>query len=305
MFSINSQRMKNLYKNKEIFICKHDIHQHFSSQMSVYHVLEDKNCYPDGCIYFKWKCKILAKKKKCHRNFSFVGKECFSCQYFFEEKIHQYPQIQLNDSEKNSFLSDYDDFIDWIHEIKNQRILCEGKVYSIRPNFTIRFNNQKLIPDINGFLVTFEEGFIQNILFEDRFFLHISADLQNKLRIRREDEIEFQADLKVKKGKFEFFKPGKINFYLRGTDRAPTKSEALVSLNTATLFNDQPIKCKQCQYSILPEIQGKTSGVKRALICTKGIVDDNYCTINLDLDGDKPEECANKDWNKSYCSKTI
>ena len=97
---------------------------------------------------------------------------------------------------------------------------------------------------------------IQNKLFDDQFFLHISTSVQNRLRIRSDDEMEYYADLKIKKGKLEFYHPNKINFYLRGSEKPINKSNALVSMTSATIFQNQPKKCKQCVHSIIPEIEG-------------------------------------------------
>lgn len=293
--------MKNLFKQKGIFICKHDVHQEFSSQMSVYHILEEKRCFPNGCVYFKWKCKILAKKKKCHRNFSTVGRKCFSCKYFYEEKIHQFPEILLESQEK--FLNDYIEYLEWIETLKTKRVLCEGKVESIRPDFVVNKYNGKFQLKVRGFLISFTEGFIQNTLFEDQFFLHITASLQNKLKIKKDDEIEFFADLKIVQGRMEFYHPNKINFYLRGSDQPMNKGDALVSMNSATIFQNQPEKCKQCIHSVLPEIEGIKYGRKRALVCTQGINDYNYCVDFSQKSIEREyENCANPDHN---CNKTL
>jgi hypothetical protein len=293
--------MKNLFKQKGIFICKHDVHQDFSSQMSVYHILEEKQCFPDGCVYFKWKCKILAKRKKCHRNFSTVGRKCFSCKYFYEEKIHQFPQMHIESKEK--FMDDYAEYREWIKTLQSGRVLCEGKVDSIRPDLMVNKYNGKFQLKIRGFLISFEEGFIQNMLFEDQFFLHISTTLQNKLKIRKNDEVEFFADLKVTQGRLEFYHPNKINFYLRGSHKPMNKGDALVSMASATIFPNQPEKCKGCIYSILPDIEGIKFGRKRALICTKGINDFNYCVVFSEkTPGCEKESCANSDLS---CNKTL
>ncbi len=136
--------MRNLYKQNNFFVCKHDTHKHFSSKISVYHILEEKKCYPNGCVYFKWKCKTLAKKKKCHRNFSTVGKHCFSCKHFYEEKIHQFPQLIISENEESNFFEEYGEFCDWIISLENKQIFCEGIIHSILPDFTINKNKGKL-----------------------------------------------------------------------------------------------------------------------------------------------------------------
>ncbi len=288
-----------MFKQQDVFICKHDVHRHFSSKMSVYHVLENKQCFPHGCVFFKWKCKILAKKKKCHRNFSTVGRQCFSCKYFYEEKIHQFPQMVIENVDEKQFFSEYENYVEWIKSLEDKRILCEGKIESVRPDFIIQKEGNKYKTGVRGFLLTFKEGFIQNKLFEDQFYLHISVFLQNKFRFRSGDEIEFYSDLKINNGKLEFFHPNKINLDLRGTEKPITRSDALVSANSASIFFSQPEKCRQCAHSIIPEIQGARFGQKRALICMKGINDHQFCISFIEeIINKESEQCEVNDCNK-------
>jgi hypothetical protein len=294
--------MRNLYKQKNIFVCKHDTHQHFSSKMSVYHILEERNCYPNGCVYFKWKCKTLSKKKKCHRNFTSVGKHCFSCKHFYEEKIHQFPELKVN---KSIFFEQYSEFCDWIGSIKNKRVFCEGIVNSVLPDFVINKNNEKLKLGVKGFLISFKEGFIENQHIEDSFYMHVDSMQQNKVRLRENDEIECKAILKVVDGRLELFYPKNIDFYLRGKSKPLLKSDLLVSLNTATIFYIQYDKCKRCRFSIIPRIQNNQSGNKRILICSKGIKEPELCLENLerlDLDFD---DCNNDKSDYKTCYRTL
>ena len=297
--------MRNLYKQNNIFVCKHDTHKHFSSKISVYHILEEKKCYPNGCVYFKWKCKTLAKKKKCHRNFSTVGKHCFSCKHFYEEKIHQFPQLMINENEENSFFEQYSEFCDWIGSLDNKRVFCECTINSVLPDFILHKNNEKLDIGIKGFLVSFKEGFIEDKHFEDSFYLHIDSMQQNKLKLKKDDEIEFKAILKIINGRLELFYPKQFYFYLRGKSKPLLKSDLLVSLNTGTTFDIQHDKCKSCSFSITPRIQNNQSGKKRVLICSKGIKDPELCLENIEKTEQNFDDCDNNKWNNVMCSRTL
>ena len=83
----HKEKMKNQYKRTDIFRCVHDVHQKFQNRISVYHILKEKQCYPQGCFYFRWRCKQLNKKNKCYRGFFHVGRKCFGCRDFYDEKI--------------------------------------------------------------------------------------------------------------------------------------------------------------------------------------------------------------------------
>ena len=295
--------MQNLFKQKNIFLCQHDTHKHFSSKMSVYHIMEEKKCFPDGCVYFKWKCKSLAKKKKCHRNFTTVGKYCFSCQYFYEEKIHQFPKLVIDNKEE--FFEKYEIFHEWVNSRQNKLLFCEGKIDSVLPNFIINKINGESKLSIKGFLIKFTEGFIDNQHFEDTFYLHIDAMKQNKIRLRQDDEIEFKAVLNEINGRIELFAPRQFNFYLRGSSKPMLKSDLLVSLNTATTFNIQYEKCKKCRFSIIPRIQNNKFGKNRLLICSKGIQEPEICIENLERPDYVTDSCENDKSNYTSCNKTL
>jgi hypothetical protein len=265
--------------------------------------MEEKKCYPNGCVYFKWKCKDLAKKKKCHRNFTSVGKYCFSCKYFYAEKIHQYPDLIIED--RNKFFEEYEKFCEWVTLNQNKTVFCEGTIYSVLPDFIAIKKNGKLKLEIKGFLITFNEGFIANQHFEDNFYLHVDIMLQNRLRLRPNDEIEFKAIFKEKKGKIELVAPRHFNFYLRGNDKPLLRSDLLVSLNTATTFNIQPDKCKKCVYSIIPNIQNNRSGKNRVLICTKGIHEPENCMENLTNNKFYYEFCEKDKTLNFSCNKIL
>jgi len=297
--------MRNLFKQNNIFICKHDTHKHFSSKMSVYHILEEKKCFPDGCVYFKWKCKVLAKKKKCHRNFTAVGRNCFSCKYFYEEKIHQFPELIVERKKKEDFFEEYNEYCEWISSIENKQVFCEGTIQSVVPDFLINKNNGKYGLGLKGFLIIFQEGFIDNQHFEDTFYLHINSMFQNKMRLREDDEVEFKAIVQEKDGRIELFAPRHFNFYLRGKSKPLLRSDLLVSLNTATTFYEQNEKCKKCSFSVIPKIQNNRSGKNRVLICSNGIQEPENCIENINRSELYSDTCENDNSNTVSCSRTL
>ena len=78
--------MINPYKRTDIFRCKYPAHARFEHQVSTYHVLRVKNCFPQGCLSFKWRCELMDKGKRCIKGFKFIGKKCFGCRFFYDEK---------------------------------------------------------------------------------------------------------------------------------------------------------------------------------------------------------------------------
>jgi hypothetical protein len=297
---------KNLFKSLEKFRCVHDVHRHFKSQMSVHHILMEKNCYPDGCIYFQWRCRLLAKQKKCFRNFEKVGKKCFNCKHFYEEKIHQYPEFINNDETFQTFLQNFDAFLEWINHLNSIRVLCEGRITSIKPNLIIEYLAIKSRVHMNGFLVSFSSGYIDNTPFEDAFYLSISSITQNKIKLRKDDLLEFEASLVLDKGRFLFNKSGKFHFLERGAGQILNKSNLLASLESATVQLGQPKKCLSCSKGVLADHSFKASGPNRSVVCLQGLPDYQLCTYLDESDKHVADDsCANPEWDGMKCNYTI
>ena len=148
--------MKNLYKKNDIFRCVHESHKGFKNKISVYHILEKKSCYPHGCLYFKWQCKQLNKRKKCSRGFHYVGRKCFGCKDFYEDKIHNYPELQIGPKDYNTFLKEYEDFKDWLDELRGKNIEISGKLKGIKPHFQKRIYPKSSFLSFQGYILIFE-----------------------------------------------------------------------------------------------------------------------------------------------------
>jgi hypothetical protein len=296
----------NLYKKRQAFRCVHDVHEHFKAEMSPFHILVQKQCYPHGCIYFKWKCRLLAKRKKCFRNFENVGRECFNCRYFYEEKIHQYPEFMDGAEEFSSFSESFREFEEWVGDLRSRRVAVEGTVNFVSPELTVV--NTSAAPGIRftGFLVRFQRGYIDNVPFEDPFFLRISAITQQQLKIRRDDEMDFMARLEIDRGRFRFIKSGNFNFYQRGTSEIPDRSWVLDRIGKSRIHSVQNAKCLSCRYGNLADIQNAGPGPSRALVCFMGIADAETCERQEIIDrDDTSESCANPKWQGKGCHQPV
>lgn len=282
--------MKNYYKLASVFKCKHDTHAHFSSQMSPFHVLEEKKCFPNGCIYFVWKCKLLAKQKRCFRNFRFVGSKCTSCKYFYEEKVHQFPEKNQRDPD---FFEKYEEFTDWIESLAFKRFPCDGKISSIRPDLVAFKNGKQININVRGFLVTFDSGFINNQEFEDPFYLRVSKSFLQKYKIRIGDDVEFNASLEVNKGRLVLIKPSAFEIFNRVPAKGENFNDFYNKVNFFRIQEGQPRKCKTCRFGSLVDLRNTGTGPRRILVCLKGVNDHLFCH---EYSAANPEgnECANK-----------
>jgi hypothetical protein len=235
-----------------------------------------------------------------------VGKKCFNCKHFYEEKIHQYPEFINNGESYTDFVQKFDDFIEWLDHLKTIRVLCEGRIASIKPNLSIDNYDNKQRVHAHGFLITFFTGYIDNVPFADPFYLSISSLTQNKIKLRKDDLLEFEANLTIDNGRLIFIKSGKFHFIERGLEKAPDRGKILAMVNSATIQQDQPSKCVSCSQGVLTDHKRKSSGRNRSIICLQGIPDYRICTYqDHTFNDDSNDACANPDWNGKKCSFTI
>ena len=68
---------------------------------------------------------------------------------------------------------------------------------------------------------------IDNSPFDDPFYLSISSLTQNKIKLRKDDLLEFEANLFLDRGRLVFRKSGKFYFTERGSDPAPDQNAPL------------------------------------------------------------------------------
>lgn len=298
---------RNLYKSTDTFRCIHDAHKPFKAAMSPYYILQQKDCYPHGCVCFVWKCRLLAKQKKCFRGFEHVGRKCFNCRYFDEEKQHQYPEFILNGQTADQFLDDFTEFEDWVHNLQKRRVLVEGTVCGVIPELSLHWKKRGVVQlRAHGFLIRFERGYIDNISFDDPFYLSLSPLTQNKMQLRNDDELEFEAQLQLNQGRFKFRSASRFYFMQRGSGKALRKSDVLAALNSYTIQEDQPGKCLRCAHGVLTQTGDRTpeagdgrqgTGPSRRLICLQGVHDYRDCILHLPVMGNAEDSCANPGWD--------
>ena len=280
----------NQHKREDIFRCGHKSHFRFEKNVSVYHVLKEKKCFPQGCIYFEWKCKLLNKGNGCPKKYKHVGKSCFSCKYYFEEKLCYQPEILLPEKEFKTFQRELEDYDEWLDGLSGKKVNVGGVINSIKPHFkkTILYKKEQM--NFLGFLVSFKSGYIDRVFFQDYFYLNISPKTQNDHRLIPGVKIDFWAKLKTDKGRIVFYNPKEIE--VTHKDLEETFSEAsewdfskiLVAKKTGTEFDVQPEKCSACDKGILLDISEEDSKRKRNyrhIFCLQGIKNPENCIYDL------------------------
>jgi len=184
--------------------------------------------------------------------------------------------------------------------------MVEGIVSNVIPSLTMRLSGANFVLQANGFLVFFEQGYINDFLFMDNFYLSVSALTQNKIQFRKGDSVEFEANLNISRGRFKFFKPGRIQFFERGKDKALTKADILLALKIYTIQKGQPPKCLHCVHGVLVDHIDSGKGPTRSVVCLEGIADFQLCTLDIKSPAtDKRDTCINAEWQGKTCHHVL
>jgi hypothetical protein len=274
----------NQYKRQDVFRCSHRVHFRFEKNVSVYHVLKEKECFPQGCIYFLWNCHLLNKGNSCPKKYKHVGRDCFSCKNYFDEKINYQPETTLEPEEYKKFERDLEEFEEWLGETVGRWVEFSGRVNSVKPHFRkIRYGRKETL-NFPGFLISFKEGYLDRTFFEDHIFVTISRRTQQNLKFARGDEVEFKARLGTDKGRIVLSRIRYVEFPHKENESSLSTSEALVAKSTGREFDCQPEKCMMCEKGCLLDVVEKTdrsSPVRRHLFCLMGVEDPEECVYHL------------------------
>ncbi len=289
--------MKNAYKRLDIFICRHEAHNGFQSKMSVYHILKEKRCFPHGCVYYKWKCKLMNKGKACYRGYQYVGKNCPGCRYFYEETVHCFPELAVEESQYRDFLNELHHFEDWIQDHEGKEWEIHGRVYGVKPRFEKSIFPRGERVSFRGFLLIFQGVYIERTLIQDFVYAHISERMQKARKFGKGDVLTARATLVIDRGRLVLKKLRRIELEERGEPGEWTRSRALVARETATTFSFQPPGCIQCPFGVLVDVSHHRNGrsMHRELFCLKGIQNHHGCHIRAryrHLDGERDEQAS-------------
>lgn len=265
-----------------MFQCSHESHRYFNGRVSVYHVLKEKKCYPQGCLSFFGFCSLLQKGKRCVHRFHSTGRKCKGCTHLIEEKIHQQPRLLLSEDEYETFLEELSDFENWLTEIQYRPMEISGRISIIKPWFEQNILNHQRKTFLKGFLLILKRGFIGLASFEDTIYIRVSHFQMQTHQFLPKMKIECVGDVRVDHGRLVIHKPRKFDIIKRGWGRPMTKAEALVSIKTATHLKDQPEKCLDCRWGALVDVTENWDGEKtsyRRLYCLKSVVQPEGCYL--------------------------
>ncbi len=278
---IEIRRQINHYKRRNVFVCLQDSHEAFDHRVSVYHVLKEKRCYPHGCVSFTWKCVRFNKGLSCTRGYHRVGKKCFGCKSFVDEKINHRPKLLLSAEDFCTFQNELSDFENWLEEYRGREVNFSGTVFSVKPNLTVDpSRNWRLL--FHGFLVVFKKGFVNLVHLSDFCYLKVSGRVQEKYRFRPGDRVDFFARFSEQRGRIILARANRVEFEERAEGFWWNESRARVSLRTGRMVEGQPEKCINCGKGCLVDVKpnsGTGTRINRRLICLEGVRDPRLCPL--------------------------
>ncbi len=274
--------MKNPYKRLNIFKCVHDVHRSFQSRMSVHHIQNVKGCFPEGCFHFLWNCKLIKQGKACYRGYNYIGKNCHGCRYYYEEKVHNHPEVLLSGEAYREFEAELNRFEDWLEEHLDRESEIHGVVDGVKPLFRKRVYAKGNGFSFSGFLLIFRELYIGRELMEDPVYVRLSPKTYASLKFGRGDKLTARATLTLDRGRLVFKRLRKIDIETRGEPPLWSESKALVARESAVHLPTQPEGCIHCPHGALVDVEDLRQPETRRyrqLYCLQGVKDYRICPV--------------------------
>jgi hypothetical protein len=274
--------LRNPYKRLDVFRCNEEAHARFKGRVSVYHVLKEKQCYPDGCLYFLWRCALMEKGRRCIHRYQFVGKNCKGCTYYLEEKIHIQPELCLSKDAYEAFREELDHFEAWLHHIRFRRTSIAGRIKTVKPWFQKQIRVGENHTRLRGFLLVIKNGFVGIDRFEDTLYIRVTAPQMREFGFVPKMKVELEGEIREDRGRIVVHRPGKIEILKNGWGRPWTRDRALVAVRTATLLRDQSDQCLSCPWGALADVEDDSNGEVRRyrnLFCLKGVQEPDGCYV--------------------------
>ncbi len=277
--------MINPYKRLDVFKCKSSEHAKFEHYVSVYHVMRVKNCFPQGCLSFRWRCQLLNKGQSCFKGLNYVGRKCFGCRHYYDEKIHNQPSLLLSPDHYAQFLDELDDFEDWLEAIQNRQLEIQGTIVSVKPGLTKIIHQHGSHLELSGYFVHFHEAFIDTMHWEDHCYALIFPDQQERYQLAAGDKLEFRAKVTLNEGRLLFKKISAVEFLHRSHKPTWTNSQALIAKRTTIAFDQQPRKCLHCDQGMLVDVIDKSRPQwerSRELFCLRAFPSPDVCYYQVE-----------------------
>ena len=279
----STSELVNQYKRQDIFRCTHDSHSRFNNAVSTYHVLKVKQCFPDGCTYFRWKCRNLNKGISCPKKFQHVGRLCFSCRFFYDVKEINRPEIIVSHTEFDHFQNQFKEFEDWIENHIGREVEFSGTISSLKPEYLLRQAKKSSHIILKGFLLSFCNCSINKYYFNDLIYAPVSISMQHRLNFSRDDAVFCRGYFTVTNGVIILRKIRGIEILEKKSCSGWTETQARVIQRTGSILPYQLAKCHACENGTLLHVyhDGDSMPQSRVLFCLEGVSDPELCSFRI------------------------
>ena len=271
----------NVYKRQDVFRCVHVEHRKFSNVVSPWHVLEEKACFPEGCLSFYFRCARLMKGQRCPRRFHRPGRKCQTCASLREEKRHYTPEIAADARSWVDFRSELGRYKNWLRGVQGHEVAFFAKVDAVKPYVKHVYHDRRSQFLFSGYWILFESGYIGRDRFADRLYLYLPKGRQARWGILPGDELEGMAQADLHEGRLLLHHPRSLEFARRGEGRPVGESDILLGLNLGSLFPRQEERCFPCPQGVLVHVEnpaGQKNLPRRELFCMAGFPSPQVCT---------------------------
>jgi len=272
----------NPYKRTDVFRCRQGAHRRFGGKVSAHHVLKEKKCWPLGCIYFLWHCARLEKGGRCPQRFTVPGRKCPGCTHYIEEKLHFQPELAVDPAVFERFREERESFDAWFEKACSVRQTVAGRIAAVKPWFEKSVETAGSALRLRGYLLVIKRGFIGMDSLDDAFYIRVPRTLMAQHRFVPKMKIELTGEVREDRGRVVVLHPKGVETLNRGWGYRWTDENALVSVRTATLLEEQPERCLACPWGALADVVDRSEREERKyrnLFCLKGIVDPEDCYV--------------------------
>jgi hypothetical protein len=277
--------IKNLLKSNGLFRCSHPAHKRFGYAVSAYHIVVRKNCFPGGCLEFLWKCHLLDKGKKCPRKYKHVGKACFSCKEFYDEKLTYTPKTELHGKALSRFMEDLVEFRGWLETMRGKKIRFAGTIDSVKPHLKMIIENSGKRVYMDGYYMSFKGGYLDNDYFDDKIYLKINSGFLDRNNAAPGDKLEADAIFTEERGRIILKNPRNTEIEKNGNKGVVTPSRARVGRATGRIIEGSVTRCGECHYCSLIDIEDRSrmeAVYYRRYYCLRGVSDSDNCPVRIE-----------------------
>ncbi len=271
--------MKNPYKRTDVFSCNYRSHAKFDNRVSAYHVLCSKKCFPQGCYFFTWSCALKNKGRACRRGYNYVGRLCEGCMHFTDHKTHYQPRLLLSRADYERFLSEVEEFEEWVEEQRGREleVLCE--VSGVKPHFCKTIAGRRTQLRLEGYLAVIRRGFIGLTEFDDVFYASLTLRQQEELALAAGDRFEALGRVTLDRGRVVIERLRRVQVEARSGMPSWNAARALVARATAVEFDHRPESCVRCPHGALVDVISGENGRRRTLFCLQGVTEPTLCAL--------------------------